>query len=71
MRFLSIKGLKEKFADAESIVQVRILTKMRSVIEVEGPVSEEDAAAILKLAMVGIPKGNERADVQFEESDNG
>jgi hypothetical protein len=51
VKFLSLSALKAKFFKADSIVQVRILTKMRSVIEIEGPVSEAEATQILKFAM--------------------
>jgi len=51
MKFLGLRALKAKFSKAESIVQVRVVTKNRNVIEIEGPVSEEEASQIIKLSM--------------------
>jgi hypothetical protein len=51
MKFLNLSALRKKFPKAENIVQVRVLTKMRSVIEIEGPLSEEEGSEIIRLAM--------------------
>lgn len=51
MTFLRLSALKAKFLTAESIVQVRVVTKERSVIEIEGPVSAKEACEIITLAM--------------------
>lgn len=53
MKFLSLRALKAKFSKANSIVQVRVVTKNRNVIEIEGPISETEASAIIKLSIGG------------------
>jgi hypothetical protein len=56
MKLLSLSALKKKFPKAENIVQVRVITKNRNVIEIEGPVSEKEGSQIIKLAI-----GDEKA----------
>lgn len=50
MKFRGFKALRAEFP-AGSVVQVRLLTKGDSWIEVEGPISEADAVALIKLAI--------------------
>jgi hypothetical protein len=51
MKFLSMRALRLKFPRTESIVQVRVITKMGSTLDVEGPVSQVQAQVILRLAI--------------------
>ena len=50
MKFRGYKALRAQFPSG-SIVQVKLLTAKDNWIEVEGPISEEDAQALLKLAI--------------------
>lgn len=50
MRFQQWRALRSKFPNAEAIVQVRIITKMNSTMDIEGPISEEVAGRIFALA---------------------
>lgn len=61
MKFRGYKALRAQFPQG-SVVQVKLLTKGNNWVEVEGPMSEEDATALLKLAIGptdqgGDPKG--------------
>ena len=50
MKFRGKRALRAAFPGDTSIVQVRIITKQDGEIDVEGPVSEDEATAIFKLA---------------------
>lgn len=50
MKFRGFKALRAEFPQG-SVVQVKLLTERDSWIEVEGPISAEDAQALLKLAI--------------------
>ena len=51
MKFMGRRALRAKFPKAECIVQVRIITERNSTIDVEGPIGDDDATRILRLAM--------------------
>lgn len=62
MKFRGKRALRAAFPGDTSIVQVRIITKQDGEIDVEGPVSEDEATAIFKLA-AGSP-----SDTRAEEA---
>lgn len=50
MKFRGKRALRVEFPGDTSIAQVRIITRQDGEIDVEGPVSEDEAATIFKLA---------------------
>lgn len=58
MKFRGYKALRVQFPKG-SIVQVRMLTERDNWIEVEGPVSEDEAKEILRLAIGPTPLNGE------------